>query len=237
MITEEQEAKLRELLGLFLEENKKLNLSAFRTEENCWNGNVLDSVAAAELDLFMKEGLSVLDVGTGGGFPLLPLAILLPQQRFVGMDATKKKIDAVQRIMEALHLTNVSLVTGRAEELGQDPAHRQQYDIVLSRAVAPINVLLELCAPFAKVGGRVIFWKSMKIDGELQESLLARAELSCRLVDRYEYDLDATGLPTVAPAKRGGGWGKRQLLIYEKQFATKEKYPRAVGVPAKHPLV
>ncbi len=215
--------QLKELLRLFLEENKKLNLSAFRTEDSCWVGNILDSIAGLELPQ-ITSAQKILDIGTGGGFPLLALAVCLPQITFVGLDATKKKIDAVQRIIDGLGLTNVSLLCGRTEELGHDAAHRQQYDVVTSRALAPLNVLMEYSAPFTKVKGSVITWKSLKIDTELQESLLARADLSCHLNQQYEYELP-------------GDWGKRQLLVFEKTMKTPGKYPRATGVPSKTPLL
>lgn len=243
MLEPETEQRLKDIVPVFLEENSKLNLSAFRDEDSIWNGNVLDSVPAVDVLSALTplppsptggggkapkglggEGLHILDLGTGGGFPLFPLAILLPDAQLTGLDATQKKVDAVERMMGTLGITNVSLVCGRAEKLGHDPEHREQYDVVLSRAVAPTNVLLELCAPFAKVGGHVILWKSMKVDEELQDSLLARAELSCQLSDQHEYELPKD-------------WGRRQLLIFEKRHQTSEKYPRDVGIPKKNPLV
>lgn len=166
----------------------------------------------------------ILDLGTGGGFPLLPLAICLPHCSFVGLDSVQKKISAVNRIMNAMNITNVSLICGRAEELGHDQAHRGQYDIVLCRAVAEINVLLEYAAPFAKVGGHVLLWKSMMIEQELQNSLLARAELTCHLKGSHTYEL-------------AGNFGKRQILIFQKTSKTSDKYPREVGLPKKTPLL
>jgi len=168
-------------------------------------------------------GEQIFDLGTGGGFPLLPLAICLPEAQLTGLDSTQKKIAAVERIAKELDLENLNLIAGRAEELGRDPAHREQYDLVLSRAVAELNVLLELCAPLCKVGGEIVLWKSMKIDKELEDSLMARAELTCHLIGQHEYEL-------------GGKFGKRQLLVFEKTSPTKEKYPRKVGEPKKNPI-
>ncbi|MBU0459017.1 16S rRNA (guanine(527)-N(7))-methyltransferase RsmG [Patescibacteria group bacterium] len=235
MISEEHESQLRRLNQVFIEENRKLNLSAFREEEQSWIGNVMDSLSILDPPLLLGEGLGVrynnsskisikiLDIGTGGGFPLLPLAICLPECELTGIDATQKKITAVERISEKLDIKNIKLVTGRAEELGHDSEHREQYDLVLSRAVAPINTLLEFCAPFCKVKGHIVLWKSMKIDQELEDSLLARAELTCHLIDQYEYELPES-------------FGKRQLLIFEKTSATDKKYPRKVGEPKKNPI-
>ncbi len=245
MITQDQQDRLRNLQRVFREENTKLNLSALRTDDAIWIGNILDSLAILdypkESSIFPKgtasgsnlqSSISILEVGTGGGFPLLPLAICKPDCRFAGMDSTQKKLDAIHRMIDALALENIQLIAGRAEELGHDPQYRGQFDIVLARALAPLNVLLELCVPFLRKGGHLIAWKSMKIETELKESLHARTELSCHLIDHFEYDLDAIGTPINA-----GGWGKRQLLIFQKADDTSPKYPREVGVPKKKPLI
>ena len=227
MITEIQEKRLKELLHLFMEENTKLNLSALRDEDSIWIGHILDSVIFLDiLETFstFRSSLSVLDIGTGGGFPLLPLAICMPDTQFFGLDSTQKKLDAITRMTDALQINNVQMLSGRCEELGRDSAHRDHYDIVTARAVAPLNVLLEYAAPFVKPGGYFVAWKSMKMETELQESLLARAELSCHLKEKYAYTLP-------------GDWGERQLLIFEKTSKTNKKYPRETGAPKHHPIV
>lgn len=222
-ITDDQHNRLRELQKAFLEENSKLNLSAIREPEAVWIGNISDSLVALDLEIFQQSGLKILDIGTGGGFPLLPLAICKPDCKFFGMDSTQKKLDAIGRMTIALHLSNVRLLAGRFEEKGRDTQHRDSYDIVTARAVAPLNVLLEYGAPFVKTGGYLVAWKSMKMETEMEESLLARAELSCHLKEQYEYELP-------------DGWGKRQLLIFEKLANTNPKYPRETGLPKKKPL-
>jgi 16S rRNA (guanine527-N7)-methyltransferase len=211
-------------MSIFLEENKKLNLSALRTPELCWPGNILDSLALLEMLPFFSPMQKILDLGTGGGFPLLPLAVCLPLISFVGLDATKKKIDAVQRIVDQLHLPNVTLICERAETAGHDKKFREAFDIVTSRAVAPISALLEYCSAFVQPKGQVILWKSMHIDEELQASFRGCAEFSCHLMTRHRYTL-------------GGDWGDRQLLIFQKASKLSSKYPRAVGVPTKDPLI
>jgi 16S rRNA (guanine527-N7)-methyltransferase len=218
-----EEQTLRSLLKNFLTENAKLNLSALRTEEQCWIGNIQDSLPFLELP-FAAGIKTLLDIGTGGGFPLLPLAICLPDATLTGLDATQKKIDAVRRIADTTGLQNIRLLGGRTENLGRDPRYRETFDIVTARAVAPVNVLLEYCSPFVRRGGHVVLWKSLHAEQELQESLLARAELSCHLTGQHVYDL-------------GGDWGERQLMVFEKSSALSPKYPRAVGVPKKEPLV
>ena len=226
MITEEKQQQLHTLVEVFLEENAKLNLSAFRTPEACWAGNVLDSLSALDLEEVQRlpEGARLLDIGTGGGFPLLPLALCLPQHSFTGLDATQKKIDAVGRIAARLGLQNVRLVCGRTEELGRREELRDRFDCVTARGLASLNVLLEYAAPFTRPKGHIIAWKSMTIDQELKESLLARAELSSHLVHQHAYELPAN-------------FGKRQLLVFEKTGKTPQKYPRGIGIPKKTPLL
>ena len=224
-LPKDREEKLKQLMGIFLEENRKLNLSALRDEENCWVGNVLDSLPFVDLQdtLAYQAGMAVLDIGTGGGFPLLPLAICLPELRFTGLDATQKKIDAIARIVSKCSAANVTdLLCGRTEELGS--SFTEEFDIVTARAVAPLNVLLEYAAPFTKLSGHIVLWKSMHIEQELADSLAARSELSCRLIHTHVYELP-------------GDWGKRQLLVFQKTNPTPKAYPRAVGVAKKQPIV
>ncbi len=222
MLPSDLEPRLRTLVTVFLAENAKINLSAFRTEEQCWIGNVLDSLAALDLPQ-VTSATKILDVGTGGGFPLLPLALTLPRAQLTGLDSVQKKVEAVGRIAYEMQLTNVRVVAGRAEEYGHNPEYREQFDIVTSRAVAELNVLLEYTSPFVKPGGIVLLWKSMNMEQELRDSLLARAELSCHLTGQHPYELP-------------GDWGKRQLLIFTKAGKLSDKYPRDVGVPGKKPL-
>lgn len=219
------EARLRELLTAFLAENAKLNLSALRTEDAAWHGNILDSLPF--LDLIGQEIITaprtLLDVGTGGGFPLLPLAVTLPRTQCTGMDSIGKKVEAVKRIASALRLENVTLVADRAEALAHLPAHREKYDVVVSRAVAPLNVLLEYVSPLARQHGYVVLWKSLHAEEEIAASEPAQKALLCRLTHRHVYDL-------------GGDWGSRQLLVFKREGATPRQYPRDVGEPKKSPI-
>ena len=226
MINEEQHCRLEELSRVFLKENGKLNLSAFRTKESCWMGNIMDSLAILDQRIcpLNIEGMQVLDIGTGGGFPLLPIAMCFPEVKCTGLDSTEKKIRAVENMAKELSLNNVNLICGRTEEVGNDPRFREQYDVVTARALAPLNVLLEFASPFVKPGGYIVAWKSMNTEEEMKESLLARAELSCELAGTFEYDL-------------GESWGKRQLIFFKKRSKLHSKYPRATGIPKKSPLL
>jgi|SRR3989344_8568243 len=208
----------------FLKENRKLNLSAFRTDEHSWVGNILDSLAIlnGSGDLFIGAK-KMLDLGTGGGFPLLPLAVSLPDLSCTGMDATQKKIDAVERITRSLEIKNVRLICGRAEELGHDPGLRESFGLVTSRAVAEIPVLLEYMAPFAKKGGILAMWKSVKIADELASSVKAQELLGTSYFKTYTYDL-------------GLGWGERCILFFRKTRNLPDTYPRRNGAVKAKPL-
>lgn len=217
--------RLQALQKEFLLINAQINLSALRTEEACYNGNILDSLAALELlEALSVTGDSIIDIGTGGGFPLLPLAMALPDRNFVGLDSIQKKLTAIATLTQKFNLSNVQLICARCEDIGRDKNHREHYAIVTNRAVAPLNVLLEYSAPLVQPNGYIICWKSVHIQEELHESLAARSELRCHLINTISYTLP-------------GNWGTRQLLVFQKTGVTPKKYPRETGIPKKTPLL
>jgi 16S rRNA (guanine527-N7)-methyltransferase len=198
MISKAQERELKKLMNIFLEENTKLNLSAFRTKESCWIGNILDSISLLEIFQslqFPSDKITIVDIGTGGGFPLLPLAICLPDNHFVGIDSTRKKVDAVSHIVQKMHISNVELQWTRAQQ------HLYTYDFVLARAVAPLKKLLPLAIPLAKPGGKLAFWKSINITDEYKESLNIQKRLRCQPDQTYRYKLP-------------GDFGERQIIFF-----------------------
>jgi 16S rRNA (guanine527-N7)-methyltransferase len=226
-----QESQLRNLVKVFLEENKKLNLSAHRTMEECWEMNVIDSLAVLDVlgsgeQLAASGKLRVIDVGTGGGFPALPLAIIKPEWEITAFDATRKKVEAVQRIVEALRIAgcalDVELLVGRAEELGHREDLRERFDLVLSRAIAELPTLLEYMSPFARREGLIVCWKSMGVDEELRASKRAQEELRCPFWDSFVYERD--------------GGERLQLLFFKKEATLPGMYPRGTGLPKKKPL-
>ena len=217
--------KLEELIRVFLEENTKINLSAFRTPEHCRIGNVMDSVAI--LDAFSeaewKSVSAILDIGTGGGFPLLPLSIALPSTKLVGIDSTGKKIDAVKRIVSSLQVQNAELHAGRLEDLARDEKFAESFDMVTARALAPLPVLLEYTAAFLKIGGIAAFWKSTKVADELASSARAQQILHMSYQRMFEYELPEN-------------FGKRAIVFFKKIARTSKEYPRKTGIPAQRPL-
>lgn len=220
------EKRLRELVTAFLAENAKLNLSAFRSPEHCWVGNVLDSIALLQaVDRFpdLKKIVSLVDIGTGGGFPLLPLALCLPDVACTGIDATQKKIDAVQRIVDVVGIPNIALISGRIESIAHSAEYRETFDCVTARAVAPLSVLLEYASPLLKIGGLCAFWKSTKVASELAESAKAQDVLRVKYLGDFTYALPDE-------------WGERTMVFFKKLGAVSPEYPRRTGIPKQKPL-
>ncbi|MDD5055671.1 MAG: 16S rRNA (guanine(527)-N(7))-methyltransferase RsmG [Candidatus Peribacteraceae bacterium] len=220
------DVRLKELLDVFLFENSRLNLSAFRTNELCWTGNILDSVSILDPKqrfIDCSAVRSIVDLGTGGGFPLLPLALALPEAHCLGIDSTTKKIEAVGRIVATMKIPNVELKSDRIEVLAHQERYREKADLVTARALAPLNVLLEYAVPLLKVGGLCAFWKSTKTADELAACSGALKVLSSRFLGSFEYDL-------------GGAWGKRAIIFFRKDAATSNEYPRKTGMPKSEPL-
>lgn len=221
----EQERKLRMLVASFLVLNTQINLSALRTEDACWIGNVLDSLAldAALPLLRLPPTVTLLDVGSGGGFPLLPLAIAHGDWTCTGVDSIGKKMKAVGQLSRDLGLHNVRTLAERCEVTGHQTQHREAYHIVCARAVASLATLLEYCAPFAAVGGYVIAWKSMSIEKELRSSEAAEKALGLRFDGRFIYALP-------------GDFGARQLLMFRKIRPLPARFPRMMGEAKRAPL-
>ena len=229
MLPRDKEPALRHLVEVFLAENAKLNLSSLRTPDAAWTGHILDSIALLEILPFLEEKIRtqklnrLLDIGTGGGFPLLPLAIALPETQCHGLDATGKKIFAVKRMLKEIHLSNVSRHTGRCEELAHDPELRATFDVVTARAVCGIAELLEYAIPFLRPHGCLVLWKSLSAGEEITQSAHAQKVLLAPLIHHHRYELPEP-------------FGVRQLLVFQKEHPTDPRYPRPVGVPKKSPL-
>jgi 16S rRNA (guanine527-N7)-methyltransferase len=225
--------RLGRYLGLLLETNQTMNLTAVRDEAAAWKRHIFDSLTLVPFLADLPEGSRVIDVGSGGGLPGIPLAIALPSLRFTLLEATGKKADFLRTVARALPLPNVNVISDRAETLGHDrgtrhgqgrtPGHREVYDAVVSRAVARLPTLLELTVPFAKPpaapnpSGMVLLVK-----GERAQEELAEAQGALHL-------LKAVHTQTVeTPTGR--------VLVIEKGAATPRIYPRANGEPKRVPL-
>ena len=195
--------------------NTRVNLTAITEPEDVVKKHFLDSLAAAP---YLKTNASIVDVGTGAGFPGLPLLILRPDLRVTLIDSLQKRLVFLEAVLKELKLT-AELVHARAEDAGQNPKYREKFDVALTRAVSALPVLCELTLPLVKVGGRSIAYK-----GDSAEELAAsKNALSV---------LHATAERVVIPAD----YGARELVILTKNGTTPKQYPRKAGTPAKSPL-
>ena len=214
---------LMELMSLVLERNEIINLTAITEPEEFVQLHLLDSMACVGLPE-LNRAKNIIDVGTGAGFPGLPLAILYPEKQFCLTDSLKKRIEFIEYAVDKLNLKNVSAKQTRAETAGQDPSMREQFDLSLCRAVGKLSIVLEYCMPLVNNGGSGIFYKTISSEGEIDESLMARRMIGCSDIVRTETYAD------ILPGR------EHALYIIEKTKTTPAKYPRREGVPSKVPL-
>ena len=207
--------------ALLTEWNARIDLTAVLDPEEMVDRHYLDSAAPLALDL-IPQGARVIDVGTGAGLPGIPLCILRPDLRVTLLDAQRKRVTFLQAAIEALDLP-AQAVHMRAEDAARDEAHREAYDVAVSRAVAATPTLLELTLPFVRVGGRAIAWKGPGLQAELEQARRAAHLLGGAL----EGVLDAP-VP-------GRDW-QHVLLVCAKRQKTARQYPRRAGLPGKNPL-
>ena len=222
-ITDYQIEQFNQYFELLVQWNEKINLTTITEYNDVVKKHFLDSCLLLKL-YSVKDfiGKSIIDVGTGGGFPGIPLSIMMPDTNFVLMDSLNKRIDFLKKVVDILKLSNVKLVHGRAEDLGQDCAYREQFDICVSRAVAALPLLLEYCSPFIRKEGCLYLYKSKKVNEEIRDSENALHLLNCKIRDNIELVNEDDYL--------------RYLLEIEKVDHTPNKYPRKAGKPKKKPL-
>jgi 16S rRNA (guanine527-N7)-methyltransferase len=202
--------------------NDKINLTAITAPEAVEMRHFLDSLAVIRAVPF-GPNQRVIDVGTGAGFPGLPLRIVYPYIELTLLEATTKKARFLEHIIQHLSLSNVRIVNARAEEAGQDAAHREQFDTVLARAVAHMPVLMEYMLPLCKVGGQCVALK-----GESAVAEARQAENALKILGGRVDNVIPVELPKVPET--------HYLVAIQKMAATPPKYPRRAGLPAKRPL-
>ena len=214
-------ARFSELTDIMIATNAVMNITALTTVDKIIPLHYADCARVAGS---IPQGARVVDIGCGGGFPILPLAIIRPDLKLVGIDSTEKKIRYVQNTADHFGL-NVKAISGRAEDLAKMEEHRDHYDIVVSRAVARLNVLDELCMPFVKVGGRFIAMKGAAGQEELNEAEKGIQKLGGEVISATEYELYT-----------GEANEKRVLIEIQKTKNTPNEYPRGFGAIKKKPL-
>ncbi len=222
-LSEAQQQAFDTYRGELITWNEKVNLTRIIEPEEISVKHFLDSLSIYPLLADFSPYFSLIDVGTGAGFPGLPLKIVLPHIRLTLLESTRKKTTFLQHIVDLLNLTDVTVVTARAEEAGRQPAHRQQYDVAVARAVAVLPTLAEYTLPLVKVGGIVIGQKGQNPTEEVKSATNALGVLGGK-VDQI--------LPVDVP----GLEAERHLIVIRKRKPTPKQYPRRSGLPAKKPI-
>ena len=208
---------------LLLEWNQRFNLTRITEPDEIAVKHYLDSLSVLKY-VRIRGGSSLIDIGTGAGFPGIPLKIAVPTLRLTLLDSVRKRLTFLEAVVQELGLTDVRIVHGRAEDYGQDRAHRAKYDFAVSRAVARLSVLCELCMPFCRTGGKFIAYKGPEADEEIAEASKAIRVLGGKLEAVHRFTLP-------------GGDLQRSLVIVGKTEQTPKAYPRKAGTPEKEPLV
>lgn len=205
--------------------NRQVNLTRITEENDVYLKHFYDSLTGALAEPRLQtEQLTLCDIGAGAGFPSLPLKIAFPQLKVTIVDSLNKRISFLQALVAQLGLTGVTLVHDRAETfLAKQSPHREQYDLVLARAVARLSVLSELCLPAARVGGELLAYKASAADDELADAQGAIRQLGGEVQKEFALTLPGTAEP-------------RKIIVIDKVAATPQKYPRRPGLPNKKPL-
>ncbi len=222
IITDEQIAKMMEFKKIVLDWNKKMNLTSIKNERDFTIKHLLDSISCLTIDEVKKEQKTI-DIGTGAGFPSIPLKIMLPETELTLLDSSSKKIGFLEEVCRSLELEKVEAIHGRAEELGQNKDYRECYDLVLARGVAPMNVLVEYCLPFLKVGGHFVCQKGPRLEEEIKTAKIAIDILGGEVKHIEKISLPFEDLD-------------HKILVIEKINISPTKYPRKVGKPTKKPM-
>ena len=219
----EYAGQLLELMRLVLERNENINLTTITEPEEFVLLHLLDSLAPVGMTE-LSEARDIIDVGSGAGFPGLPLALLYPEKQFLLTDSLRKRCEFIEFAARELGADNVKVKHQRAEASGREPALRESFDLALCRAVGKLPLILEYCLPLVRVDGAAIFYKTVPAKREIEDSLLARELLGGSADVRTE---------TYAELLPGR---EHALYVVKKERETPVAYPRKEGIPAKVPL-
>jgi len=221
----EQIKKFSRYLELLIQWNQKINLTSLKTPQEIIIKHFLDSISCIKVinKHINIEGISIIDVGTGAGFPGIPIKIICPSINLSLLEARKKKTKFLEKILEEMNFQQVEILDGRAEAFGKCPNYREKYDIALSRAVAHLNTLSEYCLPLVRVGGLFVAQKGRSYNEEIDKALKIVQFLGGELIG-----VENVRIPFINQ--------ERHLLIIKKIKVTPLKYPRKEGLPHKRPL-
>jgi len=218
-LEEKQIEKFYQYMNLLLEWNEKMNLTAITDPKEIILKHFIDSLTMANK---IKEGETLIDVGTGAGFPGIPLAIVKQEVKITLLDSLNKRVHFLQDVIQVLQLNNIRAVHARVEEFAKNKKEREQYDIATSRAVAPLNVLAEYLLPLVKIGGKCVCMKGSNIE-EIKQAEKAVTLLGGEIKQIEEITLPESDM-------------KRHIILLEKIKQTPSKYPRKPGTPSKEPI-
>lgn len=229
ILSDEQLGQFLTYYELLVEKNKVMNLTAITEFDEVLKKHFIDSLSLVKI-FNLDEAVSVIDVGTGAGFPGIPLKIAFPDLKITLLDSLKKRVGFLQEVIETLRLKNIDVIHGRAEDFAKPGMLREAYDLCVSRAVANLSVLSEFCLPYVKIGGKFVSYKSEKVSAEREggQTETMRAEhaisiLGGKLTEQKKFMLPSSDI-------------YRNLILIEKCRPTPKQYPRKAGTASKKPL-
>ena len=222
VLTETQKQQFDKFYELLVEWNKVMNLTGITEYEEVNEKHFVDSLSIVKA-VDMNQVSSVIDVGTGAGFPGIPLKIAFPHLKVVLLDSLNKRINFLNTVINELGLKDISTIHGRAEDFAKKPEYREQFDICVSRAVANLATLSEYCIPYVKKDGMFVPYKSGEIDEELDQSKKAIHVLGGKTQNVVKFQLPGTEIG-------------RSFVVIKKLQNTAKKYPRKAGLPSKEPI-
>lgn len=218
-LDDDQSVMFYEYMNMLVEWNKNINLTSITEPNDVILKHFIDSLTAYK----HLKNVSVIDVGTGAGFPGLPLKILDKDIKITLLDSLNKRINFLNEVIDKLGLENIKTIHGRVEEVARNKEYRECFDVAVSRAVAPLNVLLEYMIPLIKVGGKCICMKGSNAEEEIKQSSIALKRLNAEIEIVESFDLPGTDM-------------KRNIVVVKKIAKTDNVFPRKAGTPSKKPL-
>ncbi|ADQ59921.1 16S rRNA (guanine(527)-N(7))-methyltransferase RsmG [Lactobacillus amylovorus] len=223
-LTDKQKQQFKLYFKMLIEVNEHVNLTRITEEDEVYLKHFYDSITPLfTFGAVFKDGATLCDVGAGAGFPSIPLKILKPGLKVTIVDSLQKRLNFLKDLISELGLTDVELVHGRAEDVGQNKLYRERFDIVTARAVARMSVLSEYCLPLVKKGGYFVALKGPKAEDELDDGKKALEVLGGKLIKDEELTLPASE-------------EERTLVLVQKVKSTPKKYPRQAGTPRRKPI-